>query len=317
MSKIAGARELDGEAGVEHVARRHALVGEAALGADVFGDAGEEGDDVVLHLALDLVDAGDVELALLAVVVGGALRDRAEFGHRLHGERLDLEPDAVAALGLPDRHHFGACVTRNHGRLMATAHAFRQLARSFTSVRPASRKCSAPQARTTIVDAERVAEARAPAGGACRGVFRQHGARIALRERQRAGVGEDVRWRRSRWRADEGRAEAVADQIDDEEQDRDRGGALRGCDDAYAHRVHRAEIEIVENRRRASGSANAPDEFGLHEGQHVERNGEGHAERGQPGSARADGAAARAVGEEAAEEGAERRSQMPATAPSA
>ena len=55
--KIGGAHQLHVEAGVEHVGRGHALVHEARLGADDFGQVGEEGDDVVLGLALDLVDA--------------------------------------------------------------------------------------------------------------------------------------------------------------------------------------------------------------------------------------------------------------------
>ena len=58
---VGGAHELHGEAGVEHVGRGHALVHEARLGADDLGEMGEEGDDVVLGLALDLVDARDVE----------------------------------------------------------------------------------------------------------------------------------------------------------------------------------------------------------------------------------------------------------------
>jgi len=42
-------------------------VDEACLGADDFGQMGEEGDDVVLGLALDLVDALDVEGGVLAL----------------------------------------------------------------------------------------------------------------------------------------------------------------------------------------------------------------------------------------------------------
>ncbi len=38
---------------------------EARLGADDLGQVGQEGDDVVLDLALDRVDAGDVEFASL------------------------------------------------------------------------------------------------------------------------------------------------------------------------------------------------------------------------------------------------------------
>ena len=62
--QVGGAHELHGEAGVEDVGGGHALVHEARLGPDDLGDVGEEGDDVVLDLALDLVDAGDVELGL-------------------------------------------------------------------------------------------------------------------------------------------------------------------------------------------------------------------------------------------------------------
>ena len=59
--EVGGARELHGEAGVEHVRRGHALVHEARLRADDLGEMRQEGDDVVLHLALDRVDARDVE----------------------------------------------------------------------------------------------------------------------------------------------------------------------------------------------------------------------------------------------------------------
>ncbi len=55
--QVGGAGELHVEAGVEHVGGGHALVDEARLGADDLGQVGQEGDDVVLDLALDLVDA--------------------------------------------------------------------------------------------------------------------------------------------------------------------------------------------------------------------------------------------------------------------
>ena len=59
---VAGALQLHGEAGVEHVGAGHALMHEARVGADEFGEMGEERDDVVFGHALDLVDALDVEL---------------------------------------------------------------------------------------------------------------------------------------------------------------------------------------------------------------------------------------------------------------
>ena len=53
--------KLHREAGVEHVRGGHALMHEARVGADELGEMGQEGDDVVLGHALDLVDARDVE----------------------------------------------------------------------------------------------------------------------------------------------------------------------------------------------------------------------------------------------------------------
>jgi hypothetical protein len=81
---VGGARQLHGEAGVEHVRRGHALVEEARLGADDFRDMGQEGDDVVLGGALDLVDALDIDRGGIAALgpdgFGGFFRHHAEFG---------------------------------------------------------------------------------------------------------------------------------------------------------------------------------------------------------------------------------------------
>ena len=55
------------------------------LGAgDVFGDGGGEGDNVVLHLGFDLVDAGDSRSCrFIANGVGGLLRDHSGAGEGL------------------------------------------------------------------------------------------------------------------------------------------------------------------------------------------------------------------------------------------
>ena len=66
--QIGGPHQLHAEAGVEHVRRGHALVHEARLGPDDLGEMGEKRDDVVLDLALDLVDARDVEAGIPALV---------------------------------------------------------------------------------------------------------------------------------------------------------------------------------------------------------------------------------------------------------
>ena len=57
--------QLHRKAGVEHIARGHALMDEARLGADMLGEVGQKGDHVVTGLALDLVDALDLESAAL------------------------------------------------------------------------------------------------------------------------------------------------------------------------------------------------------------------------------------------------------------
>jgi len=115
--EIGGAHELDVEAGIEHIRRRHALVNKARLGANDLGEVGEKGDDVVFCLALDSVDAIDVEggvAALFPDALGGLAGDDAQLGHGGGGMRFDLEPDAEACLGVPDGSHLRAAVARNH-----------------------------------------------------------------------------------------------------------------------------------------------------------------------------------------------------------
>ena len=115
--EIGGADELHVEAGIEHVGRRHALMHEACFRPDDFRQMGEEGDDVVLGLALDLLDARDIELGVLALgpdLFRRFFRDDPELGHGVGGMRLDLEPDAKARFRRPDRRHFWAGVARDH-----------------------------------------------------------------------------------------------------------------------------------------------------------------------------------------------------------
>ena len=79
---------------------------------------GEEGDDIMLGDALDLVDAVDVEGDVPGAVpdrLGAFLRNDPDLGQRIAGMRLDLEPDAEARLGLPDGDHFGAGIAGDHG----------------------------------------------------------------------------------------------------------------------------------------------------------------------------------------------------------
>ena len=94
-------------------------------------DVREEGDDVVLGRALDLVDAGGVEDELLgADAGGGAGGDEARLLHRLTGGELDVEPDGKAAGGRPEISDVGGGVAGDHaGRLPQVALGFMPAAR--------------------------------------------------------------------------------------------------------------------------------------------------------------------------------------------
>ncbi len=97
-------RQLHRQAGIEHVRTGHALVHEARVRPDRLGQPGQERNHVVTGLALDRVDpldlrgvdAGELRAALLADVARCFFRNGTNAGHALGGERLDLEPDAVA-----------------------------------------------------------------------------------------------------------------------------------------------------------------------------------------------------------------------------
>ena len=119
--QVGGAGELHVEAGVEHVGGGHALVHEARLGPDDLGEMRQEGDHVMLGDGLDLVDAGDVEVGVLALfpdLRGGLLRHDAQFGQRIRRMRLDLEPDAEAGLRAPRSGPFrGGCSAGSSARL--------------------------------------------------------------------------------------------------------------------------------------------------------------------------------------------------------
>ena len=120
--EIGRTRELDAQARVEHVRRRHALVDEARVRPDDLGQMREERDDVVLRLPFDLVDACDVEIGIAAALpdrAGRLARHDPEFGERAGGMRLDLEPDPETRLRRPEGGHLGTAVAGDHGSLPA------------------------------------------------------------------------------------------------------------------------------------------------------------------------------------------------------
>src|SRR3954452_4852679 len=87
---------------------------EARLGADMLAEVGQEGDRLVVHLALDLADALDIEPAALPHRLCHPSRDHAQLFLRLAGEGFDFELDAEIILRLPDRRHLRPAVARDH-----------------------------------------------------------------------------------------------------------------------------------------------------------------------------------------------------------
>ena len=112
--QVAGFAHLQRLRGVDDVGRRHAEVHPPGGRPDVLGHGRRERDDVVLRDGLDGFDAGDVERALGADVLGRLDRHDACAGHRLGGGGLHLQPRLVAALVAPDATHLGIGVARNH-----------------------------------------------------------------------------------------------------------------------------------------------------------------------------------------------------------
>src|SRR5271169_1926104 len=106
--------QLYRETGVEHIARRHALMDKARLATDVLGEVGEKRDRLVMDLALDVADARDVEGAALTHRLCRALWDDAELFLRLAGIDLDVELNAEIVLRFPDFGHLRAAVARDH-----------------------------------------------------------------------------------------------------------------------------------------------------------------------------------------------------------
>src|SRR5580658_5416402 len=89
---------------------------ETRLRSDDFGEVSEEGDNVVLDLALDLVDARGIEFRRFAFFpdcLRRLLRDHAELSHGTGGIGLDLEPDAKPRFRRPYRRHLRAGVARD------------------------------------------------------------------------------------------------------------------------------------------------------------------------------------------------------------
>ena len=106
--------QLHRQAGIQNVRGGHALVDEARLGADVFGNRGQERDHIVLYLGLDDIDTGDIEITLGTDDRHDVLRDDTQLSLGLAGQRLDLQPDLKPVFCSPYLGHFRAGIAFYH-----------------------------------------------------------------------------------------------------------------------------------------------------------------------------------------------------------
>ncbi len=121
QQKVGRLLQLHRQAGVEDIARGHALMDEAGIGADMLGEVGQKRDHVVMRLTLYLVDALDLESAALSDGVGRTLGDHAECGLSIAGMGLDLEPDPIPVLRRPDPGHLRSAIAGDHDGTAACA----------------------------------------------------------------------------------------------------------------------------------------------------------------------------------------------------
>ncbi len=129
--------------GVDHVVRRKPVVQPPRFGPNLLGDGGGEGDDVVFHLGLDLVDAVDLEAALLANGLGGRLRHHAGFGQRLGGGDFDVQPGLKLVLVTPDAAHLGAGIACDQRELLVLNRSAGDWETLYCTEKPRLSSCAA------------------------------------------------------------------------------------------------------------------------------------------------------------------------------
>ena len=88
------------------------------LRLQALGDRGREGDDVVLHLGLDLLNAGGGNAGFGGDGFGGRRGNHAVFGQHGARRRLHLQPAAVLVLFRPDAAHRRAGIAVDQRQLL-------------------------------------------------------------------------------------------------------------------------------------------------------------------------------------------------------
>ncbi len=108
--RLRGIDDVVGGEAVVQPARRFGVPG----GGHAFGNGGGEGDDVVLHLALNFQDAMHVEAGVGAEEAGGVAGHHTKVGQRFGGGQFHFQPLLKLVLFAPDVAHGGPRVSCNH-----------------------------------------------------------------------------------------------------------------------------------------------------------------------------------------------------------
>ena len=108
-----GLRGVDDVVGGQPVMQPARRVGLAGRG-QAFGNRGGERDDVVLDLALDFMDALQIEAGMFAKQARRLWRHVVRFGQRFGGGQLHFQPLAIFVLLAPDARHLRAGVACDH-----------------------------------------------------------------------------------------------------------------------------------------------------------------------------------------------------------
>ena len=93
------------------------MMHETGLGPHVFGEVGQEGNDVVLCFALNFLDSVDVKCTRFAHCLGRFAGDYAKFCLGIAGMTFNIEPYFVFVFGRPDGGHLGTGIAWDHGVL--------------------------------------------------------------------------------------------------------------------------------------------------------------------------------------------------------
>src|SRR6516165_1356911 len=110
--------QLNPESRIENIRRGQPLVNPPRGRANVGGDVLKECYDVMIRALFDLENLGNRKFTPRANGLSISLGHQAEFGHRLAGEGLNLQPNREFAFLRPNSPHLRARVPWDHPEML-------------------------------------------------------------------------------------------------------------------------------------------------------------------------------------------------------